>query len=412
VEQELRLRSVSFAVVASIVALAHAPALGAQDTPPPALTEVENARSRTCVGALDRLGDLNMRLEPLGRRAARLRTLSQAIALEDSTRAAPFAAADPVEAAVRAWFERDLELGSRFAETGDSTIAPQRAEAKAAIRQRLQQDMDSLRARADSESTDADEIQAAAMPCQGAVLVRPAVMEECRATSNDSQVCAAAADTSQRALFRFVNAAEDLWNIEELRPWSDPGPLQVAPDGSLVGARTAARSRLGNVVLSVALAPLIQERSQVDSAQAAEFDANLDSLGITFDVPRFVMAPALEIQANLPAPLGGETHYLLHFGEPGAPEIVWSMPADSGGVVQAVVPLSGDDLNKLQAGEPLSLTAVKMAGPPVEGQPPQAEFVYSLSLLQVGESRAATALLDYMAHGRLAEDLKRITSAG
>ncbi len=411
-EQELALRSVSFALVASIVALAHAPALGAQDTPPPALTEVENARSRTCVGALDRLGDLNMRLEPLGRRANRLRVLSQAIALEDSTQAAPFRTDDPVEAAVQAWFQQDQELGRRLAEAGDSTLAPQRAEAKAAVRQRLQQDMDSLRTKADAESKDAPEIQAAAMPCQGAVLVRPAVMEECRATSSDSQVCAAAADTTQNALFRFVNAANDLWNIEELRPWSDPGPLQVAQDGSLVGARTAARSRLGNVVVAVALAPLIRERTQVDSAQAAEFDANLDSLGFTFDVPRFIMAPALEVQANLPAPLGGETHYLLHFGEPDAPQIVWSVPADSGGMVQAVIPLTGDDLNKLQAGEPLSLTAVRMAGPPEEGKPPQAEFVYSLSLMQIGESRATTALLDYMAHGQLAEDLKRITSAG
>lgn len=406
------MRSVSFALVASLVTLAHVPAVGAQDTPPPSIAEVENARSRACVGALDRLGDLNVRLEPLGRRAARLRALSQAIALEDSTEATPLREDDAVEVAVRSWFQQDLEMGRRLAETGDSALASQRADAKAAIRQRLQQDMDSLRAKAEAESTDAQEIQAAAIPCQGAVLVRPAVMEECRATSSDSQVCAAAADTTQNALFRFVNAPEDLWNIEELRPWSDPGPLRVAQDGSLVGARTAARSRLGNVVVGVALAPLIRERSQVDSAQAAEFDANLDSLGIAFDVPRFIMAPALEVQANLPAPLGGETHYLLHFGQPDAPQIVWSTPADSGGIVQAVIPLTGDDLNKLQAGEPLSLTAVKMAGQPVAGQPPQAEFVYSLALLQVGESRAATALLDYMVRGALAEDLKRITSAG
>ena len=406
------MRSVPFAVVTSILVLGHIPALRAQDTPPPALGEVENTRSRVCVGALDRLGDLNMRLEPLGRRAAHLRILNQAIALEDSTQAVPFAAGDSVDAAVRAWFRADQAMGLEFAETKDSTLATKREEAKTAIRKLLQESMDSLRTTADSESADADEIQSAAMPCQGAVLVRPTVLEECRATSSDAQVCAAAADTAQSGLFRFVDKAEDLWDIQELRPWSDPGPLQVGQNGSLVGARTAARSRLGNVVIAVALAPLIRERAQVDSAQAAEFDANLDSLGITFDVPRFVMAPALEVQANLPAPLGGETHYLLHFGEPDAPEIVWSIPADSGGVVQAVVPLSGANLNKLQAGEPLSLTAVRMEGPPVEGQPPQAQFVYTLGLIQVGESRATTALLDYMAHGRLAEDLKRITSAG
>jgi hypothetical protein len=412
VEQEPSLRPSSFVFMIAVTALAGAQALGAQDAPPPALTEVENARSRACVGALERVGELNRRLEPLGRRATRLRVLNQAIALEDSTEAAPFDAADPVEAAVQAWFERDVAMGRRLAESGDSTIAAERQEAKTAIRQRLRDEMDGLRTRAEAESTDAQEIETAAMPCQGAVLVRPAVLEECRVTSSDSEVCTAAADTAQPAVFRFVDDATDLWNIEELRPWSDPTPLQVAPDGSLVGARSAARSRLANVVVAVALAPLIRERAEVDSAQAAEFDANLDSLGFTFDLPRFVMAPALEVQANLPAPLGGETHYLLHFGEPDAPEIVWSVPAGTGGVIQAVVRLAGADLGKLQAGRPISLTAVKMAGPPEEGQPPQAEFVYTLSLLQVGESRAATALVDYMAGGGLAEDLRRITSAG
>jgi len=405
------LRSLSFASTTLFVALAHAPALRAQDTPPPGLAEVENARSRACVGALDRLGDLSVRMEPFGRRANRLRVLAQAIALEDSMQAAPFDAGDPTESAVRQWFERDIAMGRRIAETGDTTASAEREAAKGAIRQRLEQDMDSLRTRAEAESADADEIQTAALPCQGAVLVRPVVLDACRASASDAQVCAAAADTSQRALFRFVDKAEDLWNIEELRPWTDPGPLQVTQDGALVGARTSARSRLGNVVVAVALAPLIQERAQVDSARAAEFDANLDSLGFTFDVPRFVMSPALEIQANLPAPLGGETHYLLHFGEPGAPQVVWSMPADSGGIVQAVVPLTPDVLGKLQAGEPLSLTAVRMAGQPAEGGPPQAEFVYTVGLMQVGEARAAAALVDYMAHGGLAEDLKRIASS-
>lgn len=405
------MRSRSFAFVTFALTLGLAPALRAQDAPPPALAQVENARSRACVGALDRLGDLNVRMEPLARRAARLRALADAIALEDSTQAGPFDTSDPTEAAVQAWFDEDMAMGQRMAETGDTTITGARAEAKAAIRQRLQDDMDSLRTKADAESAGADEIQAAALPCQGAVLVRPAVLEACRASSSDAQVCAAAADTTQRAPFRFVNAPEDLWNIEELRPWTDPGPLQVSRDGTLVGARTAARSRLGNVVIAVALAPIIQERGQVDSTRAAEFDANLDSLGFTFDVPRFIMSPALEIQANLPAPIGGETHYLLHFGDPSAPQIVWSMPADSGGVVQAVVPLTGDVLGKLKAGQPLSLTAVRMSGQPTEGGPPQAEFVYTVGLMQVGEARAASALVDYMAGGALAEDLKRITSS-
>ncbi len=403
------MRSAAFA----LVVLSLVPSVArAQDEPPPGLAAVENARSRSCVGALGRLGDLNMRLEPLGRRAARLRALNQAIALEDSTQVTPLDTSDAVEAAVRQWFAADAALGQRYAETRDSTINDQRATAKDAIRQRLQEDMDSLRTRAEAESTDAQEVQTAAMPCQGAVLVRPAVLEECRATSSDSQVCAAAADTAQGGLFRFVDHPEDLWDIEELRPWTDPGPLQVTQDGSLVGARTAARSRLGNVVIAVALAPMIRERAQVDSVQAADFDANLDSLGIKFDVPRFVMAPALEVQANLPQPIGGETHYLLHFGDPASPDVVWSVPAGSGGVIQAMVPLTGAALNKLQAGDPLNLTAVKLNGPPAEGQPPQADFVFSLGIMQVNESRAVSALLDYMVNGGLADDLKRITSSG
>jgi hypothetical protein len=406
------LRSASFALAAFVVLAVVPSAVRAQADPPPGLAEVENARSRSCVGALGRLGDLNTRLEPLGRRAARLRALNDAISLEDSTQVTPLDTSDAVEAAVQRWFAADAALGRRYAETRDSTLNDQRATAKDDIRQRLHQDMDSLRTRAEAESADAQEIQTAAMPCQGAVLVRPVVLEECRATSSASQVCAAAADTAQGGLFRFVDHPEDLWDIEELRPWTDPGPLQVTQDGSIVGARTAARSRLGNVVVAVALAPMIRERDQVDSAQAAEFDANLDSLGIKFDVPRFVMAPALEVQANLPQPIGGETHYLLHFGDPASPDVVWSAPAGAGGVVQAMVPLTGADLNRLQAGDPLSLTAVKLNGPPAEGQPPQADFVYSLSIMQVNESRATTALLDYMVTGGLAEDLKRITTSG
>ncbi len=406
------MRSTAFAPVALVVLALVPPVLRAQEGPPPGLAAAENARSRSCVGALGRLGELNMQLEPLGRRAARLRALNQAIALEDSTQVTPLDASDAVESAVRQWFSTDAALGRRYAETGDSTINDRRATAKDSIRQRLQQDMDSLRSKAEAESTDAQEIQTAAAPCQGAVLVRPAVLEECRATASDSQVCAAAADTAQGDLFRFVDHPEDLWDIQEFRPWTDPGPLQVTQDGSLVGARTAARSRLGNVVVTVALAPMIRERDQVDSTQAADFDANLDSLGITFDVPQFVMAPALEIQANLPQPIGGETHYLLHFGDPASPAVVWSVPAGSGGLFQAMVPLSGENLNKLQAGDPLSLTAVKLNGPPAEGQPPQADFVFSVGIMQVNESRATSALLDYMVNGGLAEDLKRITSSG
>lgn len=398
------MRPVVFFLISALVA--PTPML-AQDTAPPSLAEVEAARSRACVGALERMGELSARVEPLALKANRLRVLNQAIALEDSTEAAPFGQ-EPVESAVRAWFVADAAMGARYAETQDSAVAVQRAEAKAGIRARLQEAMDAIRVRADTETADAEEIEAATMPCQGVVFVRPAVLEECRATSSETQLCEAAADTARSPLFRFVDDAEDLWQVEELRPWSAPGPLQVAPDGSLVGARTAALSRLGNVVVAVAFSPMIRERAQLDSAQAAEFDANLEALGFAFDDPRFVMVPAFEVQANLPAPLGGETHYLLHFGELSAPEVVWSLPAGSGGITRAAVPLQGPDLEKLRSGEPLSFTAVKLSAPPQEGQPPEGEFVFSLGLTQVNQAQSTSGLVEYLAQGGLAADLKRI----
>lgn len=396
------------AVVVLLAALSIPLQIGAQETPPPGLMEVEIARSRACVGALERLEDLGMRLEPLARSAERLRALNQAIALEDAAEVEPFDESDPVESAVRDWFVADAELGSRYAETQDSLLIVRREEAKSAIRQRLQEAMESLRVRAESEAVDAEEIETAAVPCQGVLLVRSAVLEGCGATSGESLLCQAVADTTRSGPFRFVDSPEDLWDVEELRPWTDPTPLQVTPDGSLVGARTVARSRLGNIVVAVAFSPIIRERAQLDSTQAAEFDANLDSLGFSFDDPRFVMTPAFELQVSLPAPIGGETHYLLHFGDVAAPEILWSAEAGPGGVIQAAVPLSGADLNKFQAGQPLSFTAVAMKAPPEEGAAPEGEFVFSLAIAPVNQQRAATGLLSYMAGGALAEDLKRI----
>lgn len=376
------------------------------------MAQVEVARSKSCVGALGRLGDLNMRMQPILQRANRLRQLGQAIALEDSTEATPFAAANPVEQAVRDWFIQDQSLGTRYAATQDSALAAQRTAAKDAIRERLNQVMLGLRTEADSAGKDADDINREAAPCQGAVFVRPAVQEACATDATGSQLCAAAADTSQSTPFRFVANPADLWDIEELRPWSDPTALQVMPDGTLGGARTAARSRLGNIVVAVALAPLIQPRAQMDSARAADFDANLDSLGIQFDVPGYVMAPMLEVQANLPEPIGGETHYLIHFGDPSSPDVIWNAPVREGGILQAVVPLSGAALNRLQNGDQLSFTAIKLTGTPAEGEPPKGEFVYGLSFMNVNQEQATGTLLSYIAQGGLETDMKKVVAAG
>jgi hypothetical protein len=245
-----------------------------------------------------------------------------------------------------------------------------------------------------------DGIRDSVAPCQGAILVRSAVLEACGATS--SSVCAAAASTEPSQTFRFVESAEDLWGIQEFRPWTDPEPIGLAADGTLMGARTAARARLGNVILVVGIAPMIRERSQISEEDAAEFDANLDSLGIAFDHPRFVMAPAMEVQANLPAPLEGETHYILHLGDLSEPQVLWTVPAGTGGVVQAAMPAPGPVLGALQAGQPLSLTAVQMAA---EGST-EAEAVFSLQLTPVNQGRAVNALLGYIVGGQLSRDLR------
>jgi hypothetical protein len=378
------------------------------------MARIENQRSRSCVTALGRLGELNMRVEPVRRRVVRLQDIARSIALEDSTQIDPsLDGSDPVEQAVRDWFNRDAHMGERYAATGDSAILEQRRAAKDAVRQRLQEAMDTLRSQFEAETQDAQEIQQEAMPCQGAVLVRPAVLEACDSTSMDSQVCAAAADTTPGSLFRFVDHAEDLWDVEEYRPWSSPVPIRVGQDGqSLVGARTASQARHGNIVVAVALAPMLRQRAQMTEAQAAEFHARLDSLGLQFDHPALLMAPALEIQANVPPPMAGETHYILHFGDVAQPDVVWSMSAaPQGGVVQAMVPANQHVIEQLEAGAPLSFTALKVTTP-TEGQgPPEGQFVYTVGLTSVNEAHASTALLQYLGQGGLSRDLKQIIPA-
>ncbi len=372
--------------------------VGAQDAPPEGLEAVELARSAACVPALKRMQELDAALNPLFARVNRLGALDRAVALEDSSDVVPFDGADPVEAAVREWFVADGVLAQRYVSERDESIQDERTQGREAVRARLQEALDGVRAEAEAPLSGADEIRAAAQPCQGAILVRSAVVGACENVS--SALCDAAQSVDPGQL-RFVEEASDLWDIQEIRPWTDPEPLGLAPDGTLMGARTAAQARLGNIVLVVGLAPMIRERSQIPEEEVAGFDANLDSLGISFDHPRFVMAPALEVQANLPAPLDGETHYLLHFGGVTEPDVLWSAQAGSGGLVQAVMPAPGAVLGTLQAGEPMSLTAVRMS----EEAGSDAEAVFSLQLTPVNQSRAVNALIGYMVSGQLSQHL-------
>ena len=93
------------------------------------------------------------------------------------------------------------------------------------------------------------DIATEAAPCDGAILIRPAVIQAC--ASQQIPVCVSAAAAEPDGVFRFVDTAEDLWDVQELRPWTAPGPLAVAPSGMLTGARTVAFARHGNIVISV-----------------------------------------------------------------------------------------------------------------------------------------------------------------
>jgi hypothetical protein len=379
-------------------------AVEAQESPPPGLAEVENARSRECVPALARLADLNRALEPFGRRADRLRVINRAIALEDTAVAAPFDMSDAAERAAHDWFLADAELARQFVDTRAEMIQEQRAAAKDLIRGRLVAEMDSLRAGADAHMVDAGEIETAAQPCDGAVFVRPVVLEAC--VGRNGPLCDAARVTGPSGAIRFVDAAEDLWDLEELRPWSEVGPLRAGADGSILGARTASRARLGNVVVTVGLGTIIRDRESLPEAEVAAFDANLDTLGIDFAHPKLVMAPAIELQASVPAPIGGETHYLLHFGDlTGDDDVVWSAAAGASGLLRASFPAKGQDLQRLAEGSPISFTAVKLPEDAEGAESATAEAVYSLTITAVNQVPQVTALLSYIVGGGLSRDL-------
>ncbi|MFQ5537365.1 MAG: hypothetical protein ACE5GJ_07920 [Gemmatimonadota bacterium] len=380
--------------------------LAAQDVAPPGIAEVEAARSAQCVTDLARLADLNDRLRPLTERAGRIQALAQAIALEDSTEVVPWDTTRTVDVVVRDWFHEDGALALRFVETRDSAVIQERNRRRETVKDTLRKTLEAIGAQGRAAVEAAGDVDAMARACEGMILVRTAVEAAC-ASLEANPVCAAAADTANPpARYRFVESAEDLWDVEELRPWTTPGPLAVAPDGQLGGARTSALTRRGNLILTVTFLPMLQSRAEMDPEQAAEFDANLDSLRIEFDHPDFVMAPALEVQFNAFGILGGETHYVLHFGDLSDPasDVIWTVPAGEGGLIQARFPASGPQLARLQAGDVVSLTAVKMPGE--EGA--AGEPVYTLSLTPVGQAQAVRGLLQYMISGQLSRDLADI----
>jgi len=378
-------------------------ALEAQEELPDRLVAVETARSRACVESLARLAELDASLEPYFLRLERLNALGVAMALESREEAAPFDRTDPLEDAVVRWFSADSALAVRYLADPQDALREERREARNLLLDRIRATMVEVSSELDEKARAGADIELAAQPCFGAVMVRSVVLEACANTT--SPVCDAARATERQEQFRFVEEPEEIWNIEEYGPWSPPGPLRMSQDGEMAGARTSARARLGNVVFHFSLAPLILARQELDEEEIAMYQANLDSLGFTFDHPLLVMAPAFEIRASMPPPLGGETHYIIHFGDLSGDDIIWSAEAGSGGLFQALMPASDTDLTRLSAGEQVSLTAIRV---PEGEEEVEADLVYTLPILQLNQETNVGILLAYLREGGLNDDLKTL----
>ena len=381
-------------------------ALLAQEPVPTRMVADEMARSRLCVPVLTRLEELNLELEPLARRVDRIGVLYEAVVLEDADRVQPFDDASPEDRRVREWFARDAELAERYAESGNEALLEERRAHRAELVEALEEAFTSVSEEADAILARDEDLPRLAGECDGAILVRQAVLDRCPEGS-ESAVCREARSGAPMGQYRFVEAAEDLWDVEQLRPWSTPSGIGPSPDGMLAGGQTSTVTRRGNVNLGLRLEPLIRERSAVSVEEAAGLDASLEAMGFVFDDPRFVMAPALVIDLDMDQPLDDETHYLLHFGDLSVPaeQVFWTARADQPRPIRDGFPISEGVLVRLMSGEEVTLTAVRIdeTSDQVEGTP-----LFTLGLTSVGQAEAVTALVAYMAGGELAEDLRSL----
>ena len=364
---------------------------------------VELARSRACVEVLGRVDALDARLAPLAERSQRLLAIGQAIALEEREVVDSLRLSDPLEADVRAWFIADGELAQRHVASPSPALLEQRSAARDTIQARVARELESVQARADSMIAATGTLAGESGRCTGAVFVRGAVLEAC--ASVRSSVCDAARDsTSQPGRYRFVESAEVLWGLQELRAWSAPGPLQVLANGQLGGARTVGLTRTANIVVTLVFGPLVRRRVDLTAAETERLTAIADSLGFGAEHPELLVVPSLAVQATLPDALGGESRYMLHFGLPESAEVVWVGAAGTGAPLEGVVELGPGRLARLLGGEQLFLTALR----PTETGTNEA--VYTLELTFINQGSATTALTQYMAQ-RLAADLAQLVPA-
>jgi len=376
-----------------------APPLQAQDDVPANLVPIELERSRTCVDALTRLEDLDVELAPLAIRAQRLLAIAGAIRLEESTIVDSLDATDPLEAAVRSWFETDAALAQRYLTQQDPALQDQRTAARAAIQESVTQALEEVQAQADSVMIPTGSLRDDAAACSNVILVRGAAIEACNGLS--SRVCQAARDSTIQSPFRFIAGANLLWYRQEFRPWTAPGPIQVTPQGQLTGARTIGSTRVGNIAINLSLNPMLRQRSEMRPEDLAIIDSINTPLGIESTHPDVVFTPALAVQANLPHPIGDETRYVVHFGPPEEPDVIWSGDADTGAPFAGTVALAPEHVTGLAEGFPVTFTAIK------EGDGNNPEVVYSIELTSVNQVPQVRRLIAYMGQ-QLSADLQRL----
>jgi len=367
-----------------------APTLNAQELPPSGLARVELERSRQCVEVLARMESLEGRLEPLADRSERLMQLGNAVALEAPAEAGTFDRSIPLEARVAAWFEEDQRLAARYVEAADDALLVQREIAREAIKDALSEALVEIQREADARIEEAGTLTTTVGGCDGAILVRSAVLEACATAV--SPVCEPARNPGTESRYRFVDHPLDLWEVEEVRPWTTATPLGITANGQLGGARTMGYARNGNLTLTLQFAPLFGTRDDFTPEQIARYRAMVDSVGFEFDHPEVTFVPSLAVRASVPEPLAEETLYVLHFDEPDNADVLWSGPAGTGETVQAVVALGPRHLARLGSGHPVRFTAV-MEHPEEDA----GDVVYSVQFTPINQSPATSALMGYMA---------------
>jgi hypothetical protein len=373
----------------------------AEGTLAPGLVAAELARSRRCVPTLARMDTLNTRLDPLARQVDRIEALGRAVTREDSTQAVPFDGGDPLEEAVRQWFTADQALARQYAESGDLAIEAQRADGRGQIIGRLQEAVDSVDVRGTEMVAASGELPTEFRECDDVMLVRSAVLEEC--ATMDSPVCSEARSATPSGRYRFVNAPEDLWDVESVIPWSSPPPVGLTPQGGVGGVQTGSVSRRGNLLLALVVRLLIQDRSTVSPDQLTDLQAILVSLGFAFEHPQYLIAPVLALELNVTEPLAGAHFYFLHFGDLTEPteDVIWSAPTSAQGPVDVTIPATKAILDRLAAGEIVTLTAVRFP----DTTSKEGETVFSLGLTSIGAASSVSAFLSYLTSGQLADDL-------